>query len=72
MTTEFQSINLTVPAAMACESWYMAVEAWAAEEPDAAARLEIPLMALTDSFSPTPAAVKVPMLRVISPKLYIV
>ena len=47
----------------------MAVDAWALVEPEAAARLLSPLMADTESFRPTPAAVKVPIFRVISEKL---
>ena len=48
LTTEFQSISETRPAAMACDNWYIACEAWAELEPDMAARLAMPLMESTD------------------------
>ena len=67
--TEFQSWSLSDPAANAWESWYIAVDACWAFEPDTAARLAIPWIASVASWSPTPAAVNVPMLRVISVKL---
>ena len=69
LTTEFQSWSATLPVAKAWESWYMAVLACWDVEPETAAKLAIPLIELTDSFNPTPAAVKVPILRVISLKL---
>ena len=69
LTTEFQSCRPTRPAAIACESWYMAVEACCEFEPERAAKLAIPLMADTDLGKSTPAAVKVPMLRAIWEKL---
>ena len=69
VTTEFQSIRLTRPAAKACDNWYIACDACDDVEPDAAAKLAIPLIAETDSSRPTPAAVNVPIFRVISVKL---
>ena len=69
LTTEFQSISLTVPDDIAWESWYIAVDACWEDEPDTAAKLAIPLIADTDVSNLTPAAVKVPILRVISVKL---
>ena len=69
LTTEFQSISEIRPAAMACDSWYMAEDACAADEPDAAARLAIPLIEATAVSRSTPAAVNVPMLWVIWEKL---
>ena len=71
-TTEFQSISFTVPVDNACDSWYMAVEACMDVEPDPAARLAIPLIAVADVSKSIPAAVKVPIFLVISEKLYIV
>ena len=47
----------------------MAVDACCDVDPDIAAKLAIPCMDLTDVFSFTPAAVNVPILRVISVKL---
>ena len=41
-------------------------------EPDAAAKLAIPLIAIAESSRPTPAAVKVPIFLVISSNEYIV
>ena len=61
LTTEFQSISEIRPAAIACESWYMAEAACEADEPDAAARLAIPLIEATAVSRSTPAAVNVPM-----------
>ena len=50
----------------------MAFAAWFVSAPMTAARLDMPLMAETESFRPTPAAVNLPMLAVISLKLYTV
>ena len=72
LTTEFQSIRLTLPEANAWDNWYIAVDACIELEPDAAAKLAIPLIATAESSRPTPAAVKVPMFRVISSNEYIV
>ena len=72
LTTEFQSIRLTLPEANAWDNWYIAVDACIELEPDAAAKLEIPLIASAESSRPTPAAVKVPIFRVISSNEYIV
>ena len=69
LTTEFQSIRETLPAARAWESWYMAVDACWEVEPEMAARLAMPLMESTEVRRLTPAAVNVPMFRVISVKL---
>src|SRR4051795_4210154 len=69
LTTEFQSCRPTLPEAMAWESWYIAVEAWSAFEPDSAARLAMPLIEAVDVFRSTPAAVNVPMFRAIWLKL---
>ena len=44
----------------------MAVDACIVLEPEAAAKLDIPLMAVAESSRPTPAAVNVPIFRVIS------
>ena len=71
-TMEFQSISFTLPAEIACDSWYIAVAACWDVDPDAAATFDRPLMADTESFSPTPADVNIPMLCVISEKLYFV
>ena len=72
LTTEFQSISFTLPAEIACDNWYIAVAACWDVDPEAAATLDRPLMAATESFSPTPADVNMPMLWVISAKLYFV
>src|SRR4029077_9640408 len=72
LTTEFQSCNLTLFAAIACDNWYIAVDACAELDPESAARLAIPLIDSVDVFRSTPAAVKVPMFLVISEKLYTV
>ena len=50
----------------------MAVDACMELDPDAAAKFAIPLIAAAAGSNATPAAVKVPMLRVISAKLYMV
>ena len=47
----------------------MAVEACAADEPEPAAKLAIPLIAVVDLSRSMPAAVNVPMFLVISAKL---
>ena len=47
----------------------MATDACCDVEPETAAKFAIPFIALTDVSSLTPAAVKVPILRVISVKL---
>ena len=72
LTTEFQSCKETLPAAKACDNWYITVDAWADDEPDAAAKLAIPFIAAVEVSKSTPAAVNVPIFLVISAKLYIV
>ena len=69
LTTEFQSMRDTRPAAMACDNWYIAEDACAADEPEAAARFAMPLIEATAVSRSTPAAVNVPMLWVICEKL---
>ena len=69
LTTEFQSSKFTLPAAIAWDNWYIAALACWDDEPDIAAKLAIPLIAWADVSKSTPAAVKVPILRVISVKL---
>ena len=66
LTTEFQSIKLTLPDDNACDNWYIAVDACIVLEPEAAAKLDIPFIAVAESSRPTPAAVKVPIFRVMS------
>src|SRR6478736_4551268 len=61
LTTEFQSISETLPAAIAWDNWYIAVDACSEDEPDIAAMLAIPLIEAVEVFRSTPAAVKVPM-----------
>ena len=72
LTTEFQSCKDTLPAAKACDNWYIAVDACCDDEPETAAKLAIPLIASVDVSKSTPAAVNVPMFLVISVKLYMV
>ena len=50
----------------------MAVCSCIGVEPIAAAKFDIPLMAVTESSNPTPAVVNNPIARVMSPKLYLV
>src|SRR5690349_14589769 len=69
LTTEFQSSSETRPEEIACDNWYIAVDACCELEPERAARLAIPLIAATAGFKPTPAAVKVPIFLAISEKL---
>ena len=69
LTTEFQSCNDTLPAANACDNWYIAVETCCDVEPEMAPKFAIPLIAPVDVVKSTPAAVNVPMFLVISVKL---
>src|SRR4051812_36859228 len=61
LTTEFQSCRPTLPEAIAWESWYIAVDACSALEPESAARLAMPLIEAGGGVRADPPAAQGPV-----------